>query len=88
MTERNTEYTHGLSLPDAFTCGQLFAFSGMDGENSRSLDWCGVLTGNPGEIRFTSGDSSDDCILLRFSGCSIGIWTSRLARRKIRKALV
>ena len=67
MTERNTEYTHGLSLPDAFTCGQLFAFSGMDGENSRIHDWCGVLTGNPGEIRFTSGDSSDDCILLRYT---------------------
>ena len=61
MTEQSMAFTRDLPLPDAFSAGQVFAFSGMAGENSCAQDWCGALTGNAGEIRFDGG------ILLRFS---------------------
>ena len=67
MAEEHTFNAHGLSLPNAFSAGQLFAFSGVAGENLRRQDWCGVLTGNPGEICFAGADGSSCRMLLRFS---------------------
>lgn len=65
MTERNTAFTRDLPLPDSFSGGQIFAFSGMAGANSYRQDLCGVLTGEVGEIRFDG--SRDSSVLLRFT---------------------
>lgn len=54
-----------MPLPNQFAFGQLFACSGIERENQYMHDWCGILTGAPGEICFTSGE--DRRMLLRFS---------------------
>lgn len=66
MATQNVFDAHGLSLPNVLTGGQLFAFSGFAGENAREQDWCGILTGKGGEIRF-GGERQSPCILLRFT---------------------
>lgn len=63
MTEQSMIFTRGMTLPDAFSEGQIFAYSGMDGENLYRQDFCGALTGEPGEIRFSG-------VLLRFTESS------------------
>ena len=67
MTEQSLAFTRGLSFPDAFPDGQPFAYSGMAGENLFRQDWCGVLTGTPGEIRFPHEPDASRSLLLRFT---------------------
>ena len=66
MTERNTAFTRDLPVPNRFSRGQIFAFSGLAGDNSCRQDLCGVLTGEGGEIRFAPAAAADG-ILLRFT---------------------
>ena len=56
-----------MPLPDLLSDGQLFAFSGMAGENLHKQDWCGMLTGKPGEIRFACPRSCACRTFLRFT---------------------
>ncbi len=60
-------FTQGMPLPDIFSYGQLFAFSGLAGKNLHEQDWCGVLTEVPGEILFSSGRDCPCRTLLRFT---------------------
>lgn len=41
-----------MKLPNKFTYGQMFAFSGLDGESTQGKDFVGVMQNTPVHIRF------------------------------------
>ena len=46
-------------MPNRISRGQVFAFSGLAGDNSCRQDLCGVLTGEGGEIRFAPAAAAE-----------------------------
>ncbi len=67
MRAQNTAFSRRMPLPDDASYGKLFAYSALAGENLHRRDWCGVLTWNPGEIRFAGGEDAPGRMLLRFT---------------------